>query len=99
MLDAAVLWRNEREREAALSPLLAAFELKMRSAVQRLEDEVDALAGTPMAIGHIAIGCALGYLDYRFEAFAWRATAPRLAAWYAQLKQRESFRHTEPVDG
>lgn len=31
-------------------------------------------------IGHIALACALGYLDLRF-AGAWRATHPRLVAW------------------
>ena len=31
-------------------------------------------------VGHIAVACALGYLDLRFEG-AWRATHPRLVAW------------------
>ena len=33
-------------------------------------------------IGHIAVACALGYLDLRF-AGAWRAGHPRIAAWLA----------------
>ena len=33
-------------------------------------------------IGHIAVACALGYLDLRF-AGAWRAEHPRLVAWLA----------------
>lgn len=33
-------------------------------------------------IGHIAVACALGYLDLRF-AGAWRAAHPRLVAWLA----------------
>jgi glutathione S-transferase len=99
MLDAAILWRNEREREAPLQALLEAFELKMRASLRRLDDEAQALAETPFSIGHIAIGCALGYLDYRFAAFGWRAMAPRLADWHAELCARPSFRGTEPVDG
>jgi glutathione S-transferase len=31
-------------------------------------------------VGHIAVACALGYLDLRF-AGAWRAAHPRLVAW------------------
>ncbi len=31
-------------------------------------------------VGHIAVACALGYLDLRF-AGTWRATHPKLVAW------------------
>jgi glutathione S-transferase len=99
MLDAAILWRNERERAAALPALMEAFDLKMRAALKQLEDEVQALAETPFSIGHVAIGCALGYLDYRFDAFGWRQLAPRVAEWEAELRQRPSFKQTEPIDG
>ncbi|NRF71979.1 glutathione S-transferase [Aquincola sp. S2] len=99
MLDAAILWRNERERAAALPALMEAFELKMRAALKQLDDEVQALAETPFGIGHVAIGCALGYLDYRFDAFGWRRIAPRVAEWEAELRQRPSFKLTEPIDG
>ncbi|HYE69938.1 MAG TPA: glutathione S-transferase [Aquabacterium sp.] len=99
MLDAAILWRNEREREAPLPGLLHAFELKMRAALELLDDEVHALAETPFSIGHVAIGCALGYLDYRFEKLAWREMAPEVCAWEAELRERASFKQTEPIDG
>jgi glutathione S-transferase len=38
----------------------------------------------PPDIGQIALACALGYLDLRFEG-AWRQTHPRLAAWLADF--------------
>ncbi len=47
----------------------------------------------------MSLGCALGYLDYRFDALGWRSVAPRLADWYARLRLRPSFVNTEPVDG
>ena len=99
MLDAAILWRNEREKDAALPALLAAFELKMQAALKQVDDEAQALAETPFSIGHIALGCALGYLDYRFESLAWRGIAPRLAQWFEELAARASFKSTEPIDG
>ena len=99
MLDAAILWRNEREKDAALPALLDAFERKMRASLKQLDDEAQALAETPFSIGHIAIGCALGYLDYRFGALAWRSIAPRLAQWFEELAARPSFKSTEPIDG
>jgi glutathione S-transferase len=99
MLDAAILWRNEREKEAALPALLAAFELKMQAALKQLDDEAQALTETPFSIGHITIGCALGYLDYRFDSLGWRGIAPRLAQWFEELAARPSFKSTEPIDG
>ena len=99
LLDALVLWRNEREREQPLPALMDAFERKTRCALQQLDDETQALAELPLSIGHVALGCALGYLDYRFEALAWRSAAPRLAEWHAELRRRPSFASTEPVEG
>ena len=99
LLDALILWRNERERATPLPALLEAFELKTRAALKQLDDEAQALNETAFSIGHIALGCALGYLDYRFDAFGWRAQAPRLAEWYAEIRTRPSFQATEPVDG
>ena len=99
LLDALILWRNERERDDAAQVLLDAFDTKTEACLRLLEDEAGALASAPLSIGTITIGCALGYLDYRFDAFAWRARAPRLATWFALLMRRPSFQATEPVDG
>jgi glutathione S-transferase len=99
LLDALILWRNERERDVPLPALLDAFELKTRASLKQLDDEAQALNETPFSIGHIAVGCALGYLDYRFDEWGWRTVAPRLADWYAEMRARPSFRHTEPVNG
>ncbi|MCG7391873.1 glutathione S-transferase family protein [Microvirga sp. ACRRW] len=38
-------------------------------------------------IGHIALACALGYLDLRF-AGRWRETHPKLVAWLADFEAR-----------
>ena len=51
-----------------------------------MDRALDALEGAPPAgtidIGHIALACALGYLDLRYEG-AWRAGHPVLAGWLA----------------
>ena len=99
LLDALILWRNERERQVPLQPLLEAFELKTRASLRMLDAEAGALAAEPFSIGQVTVGCALGYLDYRFDAFGWRAQAPRLADWFDALCERPSFQATRPVDG
>jgi glutathione S-transferase len=99
LLDALILWRNERERAAPLPALIDAFATKLLASLERLDRESPALAASPFAIGHVAIGCALGYLDYRFTDCGWREQAPRLAAWYHAVSGRPSFVATGPVDG
>src|SRR4029453_14592592 len=96
LLDALILWRNEREREQPLQALADAFERKTRASLALLDAEAGSLARAPLSIGHVTLGCALGYLDYRFDALAWREGVPRLAAWFATLQARPSFRSTEP---
>lgn len=47
-------------------------------------------------IGRIALACALGYLDLRFEG-TWRQTHPRLVAWLNDFAARvPSFEATRP---
>lgn len=99
LLDALILWRNEREREVPLKDLLAAFELKTRASLDLLEGEVPALEAAAFGIGHLTLVCALGYIDYRFGTLGWREQAPQLAAWFARMQQRPSVAATEPVDG
>ena len=51
-----------------------------------------------LTIGHVALGCLLGWLDLRFPDADWRHARPRLATWYADFSQRPSMRQTVPVD-
>jgi glutathione S-transferase len=81
-----------------LQPLLDAFERKVRASLQLLESEAAALTRAPLSIGPITVACALGYMDYRFDALGWRALAPRLAHWHEEITNRHSFQATAPMD-
>lgn len=50
----------------------------------------------PLNIGHIAVGCALSYLDLRHDARNWRDGNITLAAWHADWVQRDSMVATAP---
>ena len=95
LFDALILWRNEREQP--LKALLEAFELKTRACLELLDREAEMLAKAPFSIGQVTLGCALGYLDYRFGALGRRGAASRPAAWFATLQARPSFQSTEPM--
>lgn len=100
LLDLLVLWRNERDKpEARQTPaLLESFARKADTTLDRLESMAGALEAVPFGIGHIAIGCALSYLDFRFATWNWREGRPQLAAWHAAFDARPSVRATEIVD-
>ncbi len=46
--------------------------------------------------GQIALGCALGYLDFRHGGRNWRAGRTALAAWYDDFSKRPSMEATVP---
>jgi glutathione S-transferase len=95
ILDAAVLRRMEkgRPREAARDAVME----RQRQAIERglafLERD---LPGKVLDIGGVAVACALGYLDFRFADEPWRASCPKLAAWYAEVSALPAFAETAP---
>ena len=48
-------------------------------------------SGVHMSLSDIAVGCALGYLDFRYSQIDWRAAHPNLHKLYDKLSQRQSF--------
>jgi glutathione S-transferase len=99
LLDMLILWRGERERQQPSQPHLDGFAVKYKATLKALEKESPEIGATPFGIGHIAIGCALSYADFRFADLNWRAGHPQTAAWHASFLQRPSARATEAVEG
>ncbi len=50
----------------------------------------------PMNMAQIAMGCALGYLDFRFPERDWRKGRVELANWYDGFAARPSMKATVP---
>jgi glutathione S-transferase len=48
-------------------------------------------------LADIAVGAALGYLDFRFPQIDWRTPHPNLAKLFEKLSLRQSFIDTVPV--
>ena len=53
--------------------------------------------GIQFSLADVAVGCALGYLDFRFPQIDWRADNPNLVRLYDKLMQRASFAATVPA--
>ena len=52
--------------------------------------------GIHMTLADVAVGCALGYLDFRFSSIDWRTEHPNLARLHEKLAARQSFIDTQP---
>lgn len=92
LLDVSMMRLTERLKpeERRSEAIIASNERKSAAAVDRLEADMELLADRPLDIGHIAIGTALGYLDFRFGDDNWRDGRPKLAAWHDEFNQRAS---------
>lgn len=99
ILDAALLANYEsrlRPEEIRFTPWIEGQEAKARRATAALEDRLQADLTGALTIGHVAVGCALGYLDLRFPRIGWREGAPRLADWYARFSKEPFMEATAP---
>ncbi len=67
-------WRDEDRRDAAWTEHQAGKVARALAALEATPPQ------GPVTVGHIALACALGYLDLRFDG-AWRADHPALVAW------------------
>ncbi|NBE07480.1 glutathione S-transferase [Paragemmobacter ruber] len=100
ILDAALLMVYEgriRPEEMRFGPWVEGQWAKVDRALDALETRWIAHLEGSLDAGQIAVGCALGYLDFRHDARGWRVGRPRLAAWYAQFAARPSMQATVPV--
>ncbi len=96
LMDAAVPRQGERNRPPAQQnpDRLAEYERSMRQTLDALEATTETLGG--LNLGVISVGCALGYLDFRYPDLPWRPDRPRLSAWYEGFAARPSMIQTRP---
>lgn len=105
LLDASILarleatWagRTEAQRSSAW------IERQLRKVHDSLKAMSTGLGDKPFCSGihltlsDIAVGSALGYLDFRFPEIDWRDTHPNLAKLQEKLMQKQSFIDTIPA--
>lgn len=80
-------WIDRQEQKIALGLADAARELGDQAWCH----------GNGLSLADIALGCALGYLDFRFPANGWAVRHANLAGLRDRLMQRASFSETVPV--
>lgn len=99
MMDAAILQIYEsrfRPEEMYHQPWIDRQAGKITRALAALETEPP-IMGKPPHVGHIALACALGYFDFRFEG-KWREGHPKLVGWLEAFANTvPAFEATKPV--
>lgn len=104
ILDAAILarleatWggRSDGERSQAwIDRQLHKIDQTLVAMAKGLGDK-PYCSGVHLSLSDVAVGCALGYLDFRFPQIDWRTPHPNLAKLFDKLSQRPSFADTRP---
>lgn len=100
ILDAALLMVYEsrlRPADLHFAPWVEGQWQKIERALDAIEGQRLALLQGPLTMAHIAVGCALSYLDFRHGSRDWRHGRPGLAAWEAGFARRPAMQGTQPA--
>jgi glutathione S-transferase len=104
LLDAAILarleatWpgRSDEQRSSAwIERQMGKIQASLKSMSQGLGDK-PFCSGIHLSLSDVAVGCALGYLDFRFADIDWRTPYPNLAKLGDKLALRQSFIDSRP---
>jgi glutathione S-transferase len=105
VLDALILARLEanwsgrgkaQRSQAWIDRQLSKSHASLKAMSQGLGDK-PFCAGIYLSLADIAVGCALGYFDFRFPDIDWRTPYPNLAKLHEKLMQRPSFADSKPA--
>lgn len=97
LLEIGLSWLVEtrmRPEPQQSAELVNVYRAKLTRIADWLDAHVPVLDGRPFDIGHLTIGVALGYLDFRFDSEGWRRGRRRLADWHATFCERPSVKAT-----
>jgi glutathione S-transferase len=99
ILDTGLPLRGEllRAKELQSADLIDRHRATIDRAFDTLNREPAIGGGGAFDIGAVAIACALGWIDFRFADWGWRATRPALAAWLEAILARASLQSTKPA--
>jgi glutathione S-transferase len=102
VLDAAVLVRLESTQrppelrsKAWTDRQMAKVHAGLKAMAAGLKDTAYC-AGNHYSLADVTVGCALGWLSFRFPDINWREDHPNLGKLFDKLADRSSFKDTAP---
>lgn len=102
VVDAAVLIRLEktlRTQEQQNPEWIRRQMNKVNAGLQAMSTglkDTPFCSGSHYTLADVAVGCALGWLSFRFPEIDWRDAYPNLAKLFDKLSDRPSFKDTLP---
>jgi len=104
MIDAAILARLEvtwsgRTAEQRSQAWIDRQMTKVRASLEAISTGLGTkpwCTGIHMTLADVAVGCALGYLDFRFPQLGWRGDHANVARLAEKLNARKTFIDTAP---
>lgn len=102
VLDAGILVRLEltkRPPELQSKDWINRQMGKVHAGLKAMSGGLGELAfcnGTYYSLADVSVGCALGWLSFRFPDLDWRTEHPNLAKLFEKLSDRPSFKETVP---
>lgn len=105
LLDAAILARLEatwpgRTAQERSQAWIDRQRGKIHASLKAMSDglgDKPFCHGNALTLADLAVGCALGYLDFRFPDIDWRTPYANLTRLHDKLVQRQSFIDTRPL--
>ena len=104
VLDAAILVRLEKtlrppeqQSEQWIARQLGKVHAGLAVMSAKLGDQAFCM-GKSYTLADVAVGCALGWLAFRFPEIGWRGDYPNLAKLLDKLGERASFKDTAPLE-
>lgn len=102
IMDAAILVRLEKTLRPAEQQSQEWIDRQMSKVHAGLKSMSSGLGdtafctGTHLTLADISVGCALGWLSFRFPEIDWRGDYPNLVKLFDKLSERASFKDTIP---
>ncbi|MGB4347680.1 MAG: glutathione S-transferase N-terminal domain-containing protein [Burkholderiaceae bacterium] len=102
VLDAGIAVRLERTQRPVSEQSAAWVQRQLSKVDCGLKAMSAGLGETPFCVGNhltladLAVGCALGWLAFRFPEITWRDDYANLGRLFDKLSERQSFKDTVP---
>ena len=95
-MEATWAHRSDEQRcQAWIDRQMGKVNAALKAMSQGLGDK-PYCSGIHLSLSDIAVGCALGWLEFRYPELAWRTEYPNLGKLMDKLMQRPSFADTKP---
>lgn len=99
VMDAAynrVMEERSRPAHERSPAAMTRWETEIERTLSHLETRIDTL-GADLTLAHLALGAAIGYLEFRLPHLLKTTTYPQTLAWYARFHERPAMQLTQPA--